>query len=148
MTEIKERVWRWLRGIAESKTLPKDVVAVNIGMFETEGGYGVYLCGVTEYDKDDSDWACEPEYELPDDYLMLQGPDYATMDWENFLEEMVKALKDILDNRENEGRNIFKGFVSRVKSTFGKSENDRIERFFGNRIVTTGFDDGDLIRIC
>ncbi|MEZ3549196.1 MAG: hypothetical protein K1W02_00450 [Muribaculaceae bacterium] len=132
MKGIKERLEEWLKSIATGNTLPKDIVAVNIGMFETDGGYGVYLCGSDEYDEEDSDWACEPAYEIPDDYLMLTGDVFESMDWETFQNDIVEALKEILTS---DG-----GIINRFIGT-------RINRFIGKRIVTTGFDDGDLIRI-
>lgn len=124
MNEIKTKVKKWLEGIAMSESLPEEIVAVNIGMFETEGGYALYLCGSEEYDEEDSDWACDPAFELPENYLMFTGRDFESIDWETFLKYVIDALKEILD-----------------------SGNTAIDNFFGQRIVTAGFDDGDLIRI-
>ena len=55
---------------------------------------------------------------------MLTGRDFESIDWETFLKYVIDALKEIID-----------------------SGNPAIDNFFGQRIVTTGFDDGDLIRI-
>lgn len=63
---------------------------------------------------------------------MLTGDVFESMDWETFQNDIVEALKEILTS---DG-----GIINRFIGT-------RINRFIGKRIVTTGFDDGDLIRI-
>jgi len=124
MTEIKKKVKKWIEDIAKRETLPERIIAVNIGMYETDGGYALYLYGSEKYDEEDSDWACEPEFELSGSYLMLTGDDFESIDWESFQNCIIDALKEIIDSGEN-----------------------TINRFLGSRIVTTGFDDGDLTRI-
>ncbi len=122
--EMKEAIKPWLEMLAETESIPENIVALDLGMFETDGGYAMYICGGTEYDEEDPDWACDPEYMPEDKYLMLTGEGYEDMDWEEFLNGAEESIKEIL--AEDKGP---------------------ITDYIGDRIVTTGFDDGDLIRI-
>lgn len=121
---VKDKVERWLKNIAAVESLSDDIVAVNIGMFETENGYGVYMCGSKEYDEEDDDWACDADYEPGEKYLILEGKGFESMAWETLLNQMVLSLKEIL-----------------------KCGDESVRRFFGNRVLTTGFDEGNLIRV-
>ncbi len=122
MENLKNKMEEWLQKIAATKTLSNDVIAVNVGLFETDGGYAAYLYASDEYDDEDEDWACgEP---MEDSYLMLTGEPYESVDWETFLSKEVEAMKEIL-----------------------ASGNEAIDNFFGARIITTGFDDGNLVRL-
>ena len=116
--EIKE----WLKDI-NNTTLPNDVIALNFGLFETEDGYGLYMIGATEYNEDDEDWACEPVV-YKSSYLILEAPELKTMNWEGVLDTMVKILTEALSV-----------YLS-----------DKQSPFYG-KIITTGFDDGELVRI-
>lgn len=120
---IEYCVKEWFELIASMESIPRDIEAVNIGLFEIKRGYAVYINGSEEYDEDDEDWACNDDY-MPDTYLFFSHNKYARMPWETFQNEMTAALM-----------NIF------------ASDNEEILNYFGNRIVTTGFDDGNLVRI-
>lgn len=121
---LNDTLRNWLTGLASKDNILENIVALNIGIFETEGGYSLYLCGATEYDEEDSDWACEPAYEPDDTYLMFTGSDFSDMPWEDFLSNIQSALEEVLT-----------------------SGDETIDSWLGERIVTTGFDDGDLIRV-
>lgn len=121
---VKDKVERWLKDIAAVESLPNDIVAVNIGMFETENGYGVYMCGSKEYDEEVDDWACDADYEPGEKYLILEGKGFESMAWETMQNQMVLSLKLILE-----------------------CGDESVRRFFGNRVLTTGFDEGNIIRM-
>lgn len=121
---VKDVIEEWLKKIAATESLPQDIVAVNIGMFESDNGYGVYMCGFKEYDGEDDDWTCKPEYEPREKYLMLAGRGFESMVWETLLHQMILALKEILES----------GCAS-------------VRHFFDGRIVTAGFDEDKLFRV-
>ncbi len=121
---VKDVIEEWLKKIAAAESMPQDIVAVNIGMFESDNGYGVYMCGFKEYDGEDDDWTCKPEYEPREKYLMLAGRGFESMVWETLLHQMILALKEILES----------GCAS-------------VRHFFDGRIVTAGFDEDKLFRV-
>lgn len=121
---VKDVIEEWLKKIAAAESMPQDIVAVNIGMFESDNGYGVYLRGFKEYDGEDDDWTCKPEYEPREKYLMLAGRGFESMVWETLLHQMILALKEILE-----------------------SGCESVRHFFDGRIVTAGFDEDKLFRV-
>lgn len=121
---VKDVIEEWLKKIAATESLPQDIVAVNIGMFESDNGYGVYMCGFKEYDGEDDDWTCKPEYEPREKYLMLAGRGFESMVWETLLHQMILALKEILE-----------------------CGCESVRHFFDGRIVTAGFDEDKLFRV-
>lgn len=58
--EIKECIKKWLISINDEEKLPKDIVALNFGLYEP---YGIELIGAKEYNAEDDDWACEEDFE-------------------------------------------------------------------------------------
>lgn len=121
---VKDVIEEWLKKIAAAESMPQDIVAVNIGMFESDNGYGVYMCGFKEYDGEDDDWTCKPEYEPREKYLMLAGRGFESMVWETLLHQMILALKEILE-----------------------CGCESVRHFFDGRIVTAGFDEDKLFRV-
>lgn len=121
---VKDVIEEWLKKIAATESLPQDIVAVNIGMFESDNGYGVYMCGFKEYDGENDDWTCKPEYEPREKYLMLAGRGFESMVWETLLHQMILALKEILE-----------------------SGCESVRHFFDGRIATAGFDEDKLFRV-
>lgn len=112
--------------LGESEAVPEEIQGLNFGIYETENGYCVYLSGAEQYDPEDSDWACDKDYEPKEKYKAVVfscGP-WSDMHWENFLKLTKDALKQIL-----------------------RKKNEKIDTYIGNRYVTTGFDDGDLFVI-
>ena len=112
----------WLTRVCEAETPPESVVAYNIGLFKTPGGYSAYLIGADKYDEEDSDWACEESFTPADRYCPM--PAGAFQKWEEVHAAIVAATKEFL------------------RSAAGK------ESFLASaQAVTVGFDDGDLERV-
>lgn len=122
-SELKLKIERWIQQINDESTVPPGIVAFNFGLFESEDGYCIYLIGSNAYDEDDDDWACEVDYEPKDKYLMLPWEGNNLADWKEFQDMAV----DIVD-----------GFISK--------NADKLP-MFKDKIITIGFDDGNLIRI-
>ena len=122
--EMKQKIFDWLDRIDHNENIPSTVTAFNIGIFEQDGGYCLYLTGSDVYDADDDDWACDVDFEPAEKYLPLAGPDIKSMEWEEFQNMIVEIVSDYLDTVVKKGASIF-----------------------ADRVVTVGFDDGELVRI-
>lgn len=121
---MKEELINWLNRIEQIDGVPPvEVLAFNFGMYESENGYELYLVGGFEYDENDDDWACLELPEAEHRYWSLP-PLMKAFQWEDALQRVVDALSEL----EKEGR---------LAATFLKNA----------KAITTGFDDGDLIKI-
>ncbi len=114
-------VHEWLTQLAQSESPPDTILAFNIGMFETEQGFSVYITGSHSYDAD-GDWACDEDYSPNQKYLELSRDYLNGMPWEDVLSKVISDVKAFLASEAAQG-----SFLSPPK------------------IVTVGFDDGDLI---
>ncbi len=111
----------WLKRISGSEMPPSNVIAYNIGIFETPDGYSVYLIGSDNYTPDDSDWACDEVFSPKERYFAIPNED---RDWEKILSEVVTAIKIFVESPD-----VKTSYLSQAK------------------FLTVGFDDGDLVRI-
>jgi len=124
---IDELFEEWMEEVEASAGVPENLTAFNFGLFETPDGYCMYLMGAKVYDRDDPDWACEEDFTpearyLPLPFEVLSGEP----DWEEFLVMAVKCVSRYID---------------KVIAHPG------MRSMFRDKIVTCGFDDGDLVRI-
>ena len=119
---ITEAIESWLQLI--DQPAPDDIIALNIGIFETEDGYCVRLNGSRTYDAADDDWACNNDFIPEEEYFTFPSPNLSDDDWKK-VQQLVKEVVEeyITDKVEDK------------------------ESLFYHKIVTVGFDDGDLIRI-
>jgi hypothetical protein len=121
---MKKELLLWLQNIKKKDGIPpNEVIAFNFGIFESENGYMLYLVGSFEYFEENDDWAC---IEMPTNpYRYLRFPeDVQSKNWEQILKDFSNMLLEL----ESDGT---------LNSTFLKSA----------KVITTGFDDGDLIKI-
>src|SRR5690242_1194998 len=109
---------QWMELLNEKEKPTKDIVAFNFGLLETDDGFATYLIGAKSFDPDDSDWACDVDYEPEFKYMMLDKKLTKGMDWEQVLERMKKVIGDYLKTDD-------------YKNSFLKSAT----------AITTGFDD-------
>ncbi len=114
----------WLNNIEQQDGTPPDtVVAFNLGLMESDQGYMMYFVGAFEYSEDDDDWACIEPPSKPYRYFRL--PDKVQNEsWEAILD----LCKNTLTVLENDGS---------LNTTLIKNA----------KAITTGFDEGDLIKI-
>lgn len=122
---LKNNIFNWLKKIEENDGLPSDsITAFNFGLFRnSSNGYTMYLIGASNYSEENDDWAC---VEPPSDscfYLVLHKR-FDAKTWEEILIVVVETLKEMETNQA-------------LNSTFLKNA----------KVITTGFDDGDLIKI-
>jgi hypothetical protein len=122
---LKDSLLDWIDKIEHYAKPSKKITALNFGLFESDKGFMIYLTGAEVYDASDNDWASQIDYEPIElyKYLLLKGNGISGFEkWDEILELVSKNLKEII--AENPEYALFK-----------------------NKVVTTGFDDGDLVII-
>lgn len=121
---MKIEIIDWLKNIEKQDGTPPDsVIAFNLGLMESDQGYMMYFVGAFEYSEDDDDWACIEPPTKPYRYLKL--PDNVQKEsWETILDICKKALTEL----ESDGT---------LNTTMIKNA----------KAITTGFDDGKLVKI-
>lgn len=120
---LEERICQWLRAI--DQPVPADITAIHIGMFETAGFlYMLYLTGARRYDEHNDDWACAEDFVPEQKYADLYVKGTEDMEWE----ELLPAVTDIV-------------------SRYVEQRAEDASSLFYHKIVTIGFDEGDLTRI-
>ena len=121
---MKKEILDWLYNIEKQDGTPPDsVIAFNLGLMESDQGFMMYFVGAFDYSEKDDDWACiEPPI---NQYRYLRLPEEMQKEsWETVLELSAKALTEL----ENDGS---------LNITLIKNA----------KAITTGFDDGELIKI-
>jgi hypothetical protein len=121
---FKDQFNDWMTQLTQSESPSADIVAFNFGLFETEDGYTIYLVGAKEFDADDDDWATEVDFEPANKYLVINPAETKELNWNQVLEKVRGTIEQFVKS----GR-------------FGKSLLKNAEA------ITTGFDEGDLLRI-
>ena len=114
----------WIERILETEHPDSSIIAYNFGLFETPEGYSIYLIGSKDFDAEDGDWATGSDFEPKDKYYPLPAKDYKNLKWEQALDKVEQSLRE------------FKKSTTYKQSFLAKA-----------KAVTTGFDDGDLIRL-
>ncbi len=107
----------WLDNIIEEEQTLDNIIVLNIGIYETDGGYCLYLTGHEEYEEDNDSWAEDVAFESQR-YCHI----HTNTNWKDFLHNTVTILKEYFSKK-------------------------RIHGVFSGKIITTGFDDGELVRI-
>lgn len=118
---VEERLENWLSKICIEQDVSNDIVAYCFNLYETIDGYGIYLSGASSYDEDCDDWACDPSWQS--EYMELNGGDYQGMSWQTFLEIIANAVRVCISSTET------------------------LANYFQGKIITVGFEDGNLQRI-
>ena len=118
---LKVMLIQWINKL-ENYAPPKEIIALNFGLFESNNGFMIYLTGSKVYDISNDDWASVIDYEPEPKYkyLLLKNAEISNLGWNAVLQIVQVYLKEIINDRSD--YNLFK-----------------------SRITTTGFDDGELI---
>jgi hypothetical protein len=101
-----------------------NIIAFNFGLFETEDGYTIYVIGSGTFDEEDPDWATEVDFEPKDKYLQIDSSETKGLEWNQVLEKAKATIEEFVTSDKFDD-----SFMRHAKA------------------VTTGFDDGDLLRI-
>src|SRR3989339_523760 len=90
--QMKDKISTWLKRINDNESIPKDIKAFNIGIFESEKEYMIYLIGSKEYDTLDDDWACNEDF-IPEEKYLGLGKKSKKLDWldiQNFVKQKLE----------------------------------------------------------
>ena len=118
---IPERFSKWIN-VIESGNLPTEkIMGLNFGLFQSSDSYMMYLIGAEIFDEEDENWACEVDYEPKYKYLDLNDSKLNDSGWEYVLDYSVELISNYLKFNDS--------FLSKIEN------------------ITTGFDDGNLIRL-
>ena len=117
---MKEIIHEWLDQIEKEAVVPQHIIALNFGLYEIKKGYCIYLVGASEYDESNDGWAEDVE-NLPREFFLEIETQY---DWKEFQEQVACVLTDELKQRKTNPLSPFYRII-----------------------ITTGFDDGNLVRI-
>ncbi len=118
---IPERFSKWIN-IIESGNLPTEKIkGLNFGLFQSSDSYIMYLTGAEIFDEKDENWACNADYEPEYKYLDLNDLKLNDSDWKYVLDYSVEFISNYLKFNDS--------FLSQIEN------------------ITTGFDDGNLIRL-
>ncbi|NWJ39497.1 MAG: hypothetical protein HXX12_00830 [Geothrix sp.] len=121
---FEARFGSWLGRISSTEAPNPQVMAFNIGLFESESGFQAYLCGSTHYSVDDNDWACEEAFTPSERYFPIPAAFASGKDWQEIQSAVISATKAYLAS-------------SGARDSFLNKAN----------VVTVGFDEGDLVRV-
>ena len=119
--QLQRSISEWLGRISRAESPPCSVVAFNIGLFESDGGFKAYLIGADHYDLDSEDWACDESYTPGERYLTLPYEKTKSDDWEAVQHLVSEAVRAFLETPDGSTSFLAKAHV-----------------------VTVGFDDGNL----
>lgn len=115
---IKECIRNWIVEMNKEEKMPKDIQAINFGLFEP---YGIEMIGSKQYDDEEDDWACEEDF-VPKNRECPELKISEDFNWEYVLDIISQILKEIInDMKDLEILNV--------------------------KHITTGFCDGDLLVI-
>lgn len=137
----QDEILEWIQNIFKHEPIPESVTGIWIGIAKLwdeenqEEFYALYLQGAEQYDKEDIEWATEPDYEpelerkyfIPEglnelDDLIRGDEDYSFLDWILPLVYSSMILDNLIQNKID--KKLLKN-------------NDELG-------VTTGFDSGDF----
>lgn len=122
ITKLESEVIGWLAKLdkRENGRIRDDIIALYIGILEN--GEGVYMTGSKAYDRQDDDWACNEDYAPEDQFYIFKNNYMEQMEWKELLDKVVFAVKKYISSQER-------------------------SPLFKNRVVSVGFDDGDLVTV-
>jgi hypothetical protein len=121
---FKEQFNDWMTRLTKTEKPSTDIIAFNFGLFETENGYTIYVIGAKTFDEEDADWASEVDFEPKDKYLEINPDETKGLEWNEVLEKAKVTIEQFVTS-------------DKFENSFMRSA----------KAITTGFDDGDLLRI-
>ena len=121
---LNQLLSEWIKKIEEENPPAANIAAINFGMFTSDKGYMVYVTGSEVYDPDDDDWAGEIDYQpaRKNKYLLLPREFTSGLKWKGVLDLVVNSLKEL-------------------------AGTNSACILLGDRVVTAGFDDNELIMV-
>jgi hypothetical protein len=110
----KEIIFKWLDDIFENK-IPAEIEAIYINLVEwqTLEILQVEFYGISQFEKEDADWACDFVFHSQSVDISFKGS------WEKSLSDVVAIMSMYLDSQKKDHRSAS---IKRVGVGFGDSE--------------------------
>ena len=123
--DVQSQFNNWITQIIQTREPESSIIAFNFGIVQSSKGYKIYFAGFKNYSQENDDWAVgSGDYSSEPKYFDLVGKEFKNIEWKMVQENVVKILNTFITTED------FKNsFLNHAKA------------------ITTGFDDGDLIRI-
>jgi hypothetical protein len=121
---FNEQFKEWMLRISKTDTPSKDIIAFNFGLIETKVGFTFYLIGTKSFDDEDKIWVTQVDFEPKEKYLEINSIDTKGLEWYEILEQVKSTIENYVQSND-------------CKKSVLRYAN----------VITTGFDDGNLIRI-
>lgn len=115
----------WLDNCLESNPIPSNIKAIYFGLFESTKGIILYISGSSYFDEEDSDWACNEDY----------NPKQKYCDKLPILNELFETEEDIFIRIEK---------IYDVISDFVNKFLIENHTYINEKKIAVGFDDGDV----
>jgi hypothetical protein len=115
----------WLNVCLKTNPIVSEIEAIYLGLFESDQGITLYISGSANFDEEDSDWACDLDY----------NPKYKYCDTIPILNDLFE-VKEEMFIRIEKLYNVISEFVNKYLKE-NKTDLDAIK-------IAVGFDDGDL----
>lgn len=122
-----------LSSIFKKDPLPSTIIALNLGILESNEGTSYYISGSSEWSKESSDWACNNDYFPEQRYIDL------------LIHDKIDELSE-----ENYDAYIFLALsiAALYLIEFFENNKDQFINFHRPKLfISTGFDDGDIYNI-
>jgi hypothetical protein len=115
----------WVETLIQNENPSAEIIAINFGIFESEKGYKLYLGGFKEYDENNDDWAVGlGDFSPCEKYFTLPKRDFKKLNWDEVQENVAELIRNYMN-----------------KESYKDSFLDKATA------ITTGFDEGDLLKI-
>ena len=115
----------WIDICLKTNPIESKIEAIYLGLFESDQGITLYISGSSNFDEEDSDWACDLDY----------NPKFKYCDTIPILNDLFEVKEDIFIRIEKV-YNVIYEFVNKYLEE-NKTDLDTIK-------IAVGFDDGDL----
>ena len=114
----------WFFKLCDTEKPGKDIIAYNLGLFDTDNCYAIYLIDSNEHAKEDKVSATKNDYEWPIEYYPLSKTEYKDLKWEQVLNKIKSQLKEYTNTEKFKNSSLAKA-----------------------KAITIRFDDGDLVKM-
>lgn len=105
---LESEILKWMNKIISEDNISDEIIALNFWIFNTKDSYMLYISWSKSYDKNNDDWACNNDYTPNNKCLRITSNKINNLIWNEFLDLIVKTLKNILFQKTIENSIIWK----------------------------------------
>lgn len=114
----------WFFKLCDEEKPGGAIIAYNLGLFDTDNYYAIYLIDSNEHAKEDQVSATKNDHERSTEYYPLSKTEYKDLKWEQVLDKIKSQLKEFIKTEKFKNSSLAKA-----------------------KAITIRFDDGDLVRM-